>query len=70
MSKTKTAILYNPILEMTYHQFCHILLITQTYTSIRWETLHKGVNTRRWGQNKGEKYMIILNDKEKTLIKI
>lgn len=37
MTKTKTEIFYKLILDMTYHQLCHILLITKTYTSTRWE---------------------------------
>lgn len=36
-TKTETAMFYNLTLEVTYYHFCHILLITQTYTGTRWE---------------------------------
>ena len=39
--------LYNLILEVTYHHFCCILLVTQISYSLRESDIHKNVNIRR-----------------------
>lgn len=47
--KTEAAVFYNLILTVTYHNFCNMLLVTETNSNSVWEgTIYKGKNTRKW----------------------
>ena len=49
VTKTDTAIVYNPILEVTYCYFCHILLIIQIYTGSRLKKTTQGYEYQEMG---------------------
>lgn len=42
-------VFYNLTSEVTYHHFCHILLVTETNPGALWEGLHQSVNIRKLG---------------------
>ena len=47
--KGSYSIFYNLILEMLYHHFCHILLVTQTTTGTVWEGTTQGCEYQEVG---------------------
>lgn len=45
--REKSNVFYKLLLKMTYHYFCHIMLVTQTNPGTMWEQIMKGCCPRR-----------------------